>query len=150
MWVKATEKTKFIFQRNVLSTSFSSKSRTSHSDDQKSSVLFCSGSSALRFDLFHSKWKKSFLSMVQQWDCLMTVVWLKCYLLISPPLQMNSETALDLKNPLVNIAAVLRNRVFQQSSIFPRNVCVLKVPKTAQLSIVSYINQVESLHPPSD
>lgn len=35
--------------------------------------------------------------MIQQWDCLMTFIWLKGYLLILHPLQMSSETTLFLK-----------------------------------------------------
>lgn len=155
MQVKATGKTRFIFQRNVYYTSLSREGQGTPTLMIRNGQFYFAAALQL-WDLvsFTLSEKKSFLSTIRQWDWLMTFALsfdLKVYLFILPPLTLwvSSETALDLRNSLIDIAAVLRKSLFQQSSIVPRNVYVLNVPRTALLSIISYINQLESLHLPA-
>lgn len=148
MQVKPTEKTKFIFQRNVLYTPFTSKGLGAPTGMIKSHQFYFTVALQL-WDLvcFILSKKKSFLSAIQQLPN-------GCHLTKGLPFNFTSSTNEQWDNSSFqkssyNIVAVLRNRVFQQSSMFS-NMCVLKVPKKALLNIISHTNQLESLHPPSD
>lgn len=104
---------------------------------------------SLRFGLFHSKWKEKLSEHYQAMgldnDCALSFG-LPFYFTSSNSTSEQQDSPQSQKSSYQYCSSSEKHCLSQQSSIFPRNVHVMKVPKTALLSIVSCMNQAENLH----